>query len=1022
MVKFLINRPIAVTMTFIAILVLGLVASFQIPVSLMPDIDIPKITVHVSESNTSARELENTVVTPLRRQLMQVAHLSDIKSETRDGNALIHLDFDYGTDVDFAFIEVNEKIDRAMNRLPRELNRPEVIKASASDIPVFYLNLTLKEPGIGEGGQTNENELFPVSQKFVELSRFAGQVISKRIEQLPEVAMVDISGQVFPELLILPDIKKAESVGIDLATIEQTILKNNINLGNLLIRDGQYQYNIRFASTLKNKHDIENIYIKTDDRLIQFKDIAQVVEHVQKQTGMVSSDGHEAITMAVIKQSDAQMSELKDKLYQLTNHLIEDYPHIEFKITRDQTLLLDYTISNLGQSLLFGASLAFLIMFFFLKDFRAPFLIGITIPTSIVISLLIFYMADISINIISLSGLILGVGMMIDNSIIVIDNITQYRERGSNLVQSCITGTNEVFRPLLSSVLTTCAVFIPLIFVQGITGALFYDQAMAIAIGLVVSLLVSITLLPTYYRLFYNKQLDANKKNFLSRINSLNYEALYEKGFRAIMKNQGLAWLFFVGMLGGTVFLYFQLPKDSFPPLSHSEIMLGIEWNERIHVDENNKRVQELISALRIKPVQTTSMIGEQQFLLDYSSDETASEALVYVKAEFPDELQSIISDAIQFVNSNYPIAIVHIQESGNVFNLIFSDDEPPLVARLRSTEDFGPDYNKFLQKSVDKLRNEISFSQLPSVAWQENLVLRADPQKLMAYDVTYDALHRKIKSALSENEILLITKSQYFVPVVLGDKPKLINEIISRTMVVNSNGDNIPLRSLVTEEKNYDLKTIMAGPEGEYYPLPIEINSSELDKAMTIVRNTLNEDRHFEAGFSGSIFTSEKLIKQLAVILGISLLLLYFILAAQFESLTLPLIVLIEVPIDVFGVFLFLKLFGAGINLMSLIGIIVMSGIIINDSILKIDTINRLRNQGYSLMRALVVGGQRRFKPIIMTSLTTILALLPFLFITGLGGDLQKPLALAVIGGMIVGTIVSLYFIPLFYYYLKRN
>ncbi len=1028
-------------MIFIAILVLGIAASFQIPVSLMPDIDIPKITVHFSESNTSARELENTVVKPLRRQLMQVSHLSDIKSETRDGNALIHLDFDYGTDVDFAFIEVNEKIDRAMNRLPRKLNRPEVIKASASDIPVFYLNLTLKEhraqstghraqgreqslsdgqESINQQPETSKN-IFPVSQKFIELSRFAGQVISKRIEQLPEVAMVDISGQVYPELLIIPDMKKAESLGINLATIEQTIRKNNINLGNLLIRDGQYQYNIRFASTLKNKHDIENIYIKAGDRLIQFKSIARVIEHVQKRTGMVTSDGKEAITMAVIKQSDAQMSELKDKLYQLIDHLIEDYPHIEFKITRDQTLLLDYTISNLGKSLLFGASLAFLIMFFFLKDFRAPFLVGITIPASIVISLLIFYLADISINIISLSGLILGVGMMIDNSIIVIDNITQYRERGSHLIQACVSGTNEVFRPLLSAVLTTCAVFIPLIFVQGISGALFYDQAMAIAIGLIVSLLVSITLLPTYYKLFYNKQLETNKKNLLSRINTLNYEAIYEKGFRLIMKNQGYAWILFFLMLMGVVLLYFKLPKDSFPPLSRSEIMIGIEWNERIHVDENNRRIQELLANIKVKPVQSTCMIGEQQFLLDYSSDETASEALVYVKAEFPDEIQAIVNDATQFINSKYPIAIINIKEAGNVFNLIFSDNEPPLVARLRSTEDFGPDYNIFLKTTIDKMRKEISYSQLQQVAWQENLLLKADPLKLMTYDVSFEALHRKIKSALSENEILLITRSQYFIPVVLGEKPKLINDIISRTMVMNSNGDNIPLRSLISVEKNYDLKIIVAGPEGEYYPLPIQVNNSDADKVITGIRNTLNEDRHFEAGFSGSIFTSEKLLKQLAVILGISLLLLYFILASQFESLSLPLIVLIEVPVDVFGVFLLLKLFGAGINLMSLIGIIVMSGIIINDSILKIDTINRLRNQGYSLMRALVVGGQRRFKPIIMTSLTTILALLPFLFITGLGADLQKPLALAVIGGMIVGTMVSLYFIPLFYYYLKK-
>ena len=1042
MVKFLIKRPIAVTMTFIAILVLGIVAATRIPVSLMPDIDIPEITVQVSVRNTSAAELENTVVNLLRRQLMQVAHLADIKSETRDGNGLIHLDFEYGTDVDYAFIEVNEKIDRAMNRLPRNIERPRVIKTSATDIPVFYLNLTLKEQRTnnwmrGAKGQeqssNNEhkiinhkheikNDIFPVSKKFIELSNFAGQVIRKRIEQLPEVAMVDISGQVFPELLILPDIKKLEALDINLALLEQAIRKNNINLGNLLIRDGQYQYSIRFESTLKNKSDIEKIYLKVEDRLLQLKDLAKVVEHTQERKGLVTSDGKEAITMAVIKQSDAQMRHLKKKLQDMVEHFRGDYPHIEFKVTRDQTQLLDYSMSNLGKSLLLGATMAFIIMFIFLRDFKSPFLIGITIPTSLVISLLFFHLAGISINIISLSGIILGVGMMIDNSIIVIDNITQHRERGSILPVACVNGTNEMFRPLLSSVLTTCAVFIPLIFVSGMAGALFFDQAMAIAIGLLVSLGVSITVLPVYYRLFYLKGKGTEKKGILSKINTLDYGAIYEKGFRLIMKNQGLAWLLFFLMLTGVVLLYNTLPKDRLPPLAHDEMMIRIEWNEYIHIDENNRRVQELVAKLRKRTMHTTCLIGEQQFLLDHGSEASSSEALIYIKTKSPGDLITVSEEVETFIEMEYPVAVIEFEEAGNIFNILFSENEPPLMAHLRTTGDFGPEQNLFLENTINKLRHNLKIQTLPSVSWQEHLVLKIDAVKLMAYDVTFDAVYRKLRSALNENEILLITQSQSFVPVVLGDKPNLMKDIIARAMVTNSKGEYIPLRNLVSEEKDYDLKTIVAGQEGEYYPLPLLVEESEAEEVMEVIRNTLKEEGHFEANFSGSIFSSRRLIRELAVIMGISLLLLYFILSSQFESLTLPLIVLIEVPVDIFGVFLFLKLFGAGINLMSLIGIIVMSGIIINDSILKIDTINRLSNQGYSLLRALVIAGKRRFKPIIMTSLTTILALLPFLFTSGIGADLQKPLALAVIGGMTIGTLVSLYFIPLFYYYLKRK
>nr|HPR31892.1 efflux RND transporter permease subunit [Prolixibacteraceae bacterium] len=495
MVKFLLNKPIAVTMTFIAILIVGLVSVTKIPVSLMPDIAIPEITVQVSSPNTPARELENSVVNGLRQQLMQVAHLDDINSETIDGSSIIRLQFAYGANVDYAFIEVNEKVDRAMSYLPREIQRPRVIKANVSDVPVFYLNVTQKkvsdlrfqisdsrpdgklgnsklsdtrvsdpepsnqqpESGLRDrrsqtsnlnrntveiGGAKPETSnlkpeisnlksqiLYPVSSEFVVLSRFASNVIRKRLEQLPEVAMVDMSGLARTEILIIPDPEKLDALNLTLGMLENRIATNDIQLGNLSIKDGQYVYNVRFESTLRNKEDIENIFFRACNRLMQLKDVAQVIEHPQKLSGKIVSDKGETITLAVIKQSDAQMRQLKKSLHALVRHFETDYPDLEFAIVRDQTQLLDYSIGNLKQSLWQGALLAFFVMFLFLRDVRSPLLIGITIPVSLVLSLLCFHLMGLSINIISLSGLILGVGMMVDNSIIVIDNIAQHYER-----------------------------------------------------------------------------------------------------------------------------------------------------------------------------------------------------------------------------------------------------------------------------------------------------------------------------------------------------------------------------------------------------------------------------------------------------------------------------------------------------------------------------------------------------------------------------------------------------------------
>uniref|UniRef100_UPI0025F936C2 efflux RND transporter permease subunit n=1 Tax=uncultured Parabacteroides sp. TaxID=512312 RepID=UPI0025F936C2 len=315
MVKFLLQRPIAVLMAFTACFIVGLVTYFTIPISLLPDIAIPEITIQVSGQNTSARELENTVVKPIRQQLMQVSALRDIHSETRDGSGIIRLNFDFGTNTDLAFIEVNEKIDAAMNYLPREVERPRVIKASATDIPVFCLNLTLK---------TDSSEA-----AFLDLCQFAENVIKRRIEQLPEVAMVDITGMVKRQLQIVPDIKTLEMAGITLEDLESALNSNNIEPGSMTVRDGYYEYNIKFSTQLRTPEDVQNIYIRKNDRIFQLKDLAKIAIVPEKETGASLAGGKRAVTLAVIKQADENMDNMKEALEGITDYFVTIYPDIE---------------------------------------------------------------------------------------------------------------------------------------------------------------------------------------------------------------------------------------------------------------------------------------------------------------------------------------------------------------------------------------------------------------------------------------------------------------------------------------------------------------------------------------------------------------------------------------------------------------------------------------------------------------------------------------------------------------------
>lgn len=1010
MVRFLISRPIAVTMALIAVLVLGILATSMLPVSLMPEVKIPKVTVQVNAPNLSARELDATVIKPLRNQLTQVSHLIDIRTETRDGSGNIYMEFEHGSDIDFIFIEVNEKIDRA--NLPRDIERPRTIKANATDIPAFYMNLTLK---------TSSGDKATDMQKFIELSKFTLSVISKRVEQIPEVAMVDISGQTLSEVVIIPDYTKLSALGISPSELEKAIVNNNINLGNLTIRDGEYQYNIRFSSTLTDKKDIEDVYYKINNRIYRISELAKVEEQPQQQTGMVRSDGKPAITMAIIKQADARMSNLKKEINKLTEVFRKDYPHIDFLITRDQTSLLDYSINNLTQNLLLGIFLACIVIFFFMQDFRSPALITLTIPISLIVSMLCMFVAGISINIISLSGLVLGVGMMVDNSIIVIDNITQYWDRGATLKEAVVKGTNEVFTPMLSSVLTTCSVFIPLIFMSGIAGALFYDQAMAVTIGLLSSLLVSVIVIPVYYYLLYGKKQQRTKNKFLSHFQFINYEAAYEKGLKWVFRHQLTVWSLVFCLIAGSIFIYTTIEKRKLPPITENDLLLNIEWNQKINAEENEKRSGDLLKALGSLVEQSTVMAGTQKFLLSHTKENSISEAVIYLRSNNPDSIPTLKEHIHTFLTERYPEAVYSTESSGNIFDMIFAEKEPTLVARIRSVTGKSPDPDK-LNTLLRTLKKELPGLYIEPVAWQEVIQLRTVPEMMALYEIDYTTLFYKLKSSFNENQIFSLNEGEYSVPIILGDEEKTLQYILQNNTVRNEKKVEIPLNTLVRESRINDLKNIISGPEGEFYPLNLDINDKQIRKVTQEINQIVAKDKNFEVSFSGSYYSNRQMIRELAVILTVSLLLLYFILAAQFESLIQPLVILSEIAVDLFGALFLLWICGSSINIMSMIGIIVMCGIVINDSILKVDTINQLRKRGYGLTRAIMMAGNRRLKPIIMTSLTTILAIAPFLITGNLGADLQFPLSLAIIGGMTLGTLVSVYFIPLAYYYIYKT
>ncbi len=1009
MVKFLITRPVAVIMTFLALIMLGIVASGRLPVSLMPDIDIPEITVAISRPNVSARELENSVVSVLRRNLLQVPGLDDIESESRNGSALVRLTFKFGNDINLAFMEVNEKIDGAMNYLPRDLERPRIIKASATDIPVFLLNISLSDKNAGD-------------EKFLELSEFAGTVIKKRIEQLPEVAMADITGQVNREIYISPDNEKMQSLGLTENDITEAIRMNNINIGNILVKDGKYLYNLEFSSYLKDMDDIRQIYVKSGSRLLQLKDFAEIGLRQERPRGLYYSDDSRAISLAIIKESSSRMSSLEDKMSEMIEIFRKDYPQMEFSVSQDQTRLLDYSISNLKQTLYAGGLLAFFLMFFFLKDAKSPLIIGFSIPATLVISLLFFYVVGLSINVISLAGLILGIGMMIDNSIVIIENITQWIDRGLSLAEACVRGTTEVITPLISSVLVTCAVFVPLIFLSGISGALFYDQAIAIVIGQGVSLLVGITLLPTIYYLLYRNGREGAMTRLVKKVSIKGLEDRYEGGMNFFFRYRTAALFSFLGIIVIMAVLFITMEKEKFPAVKQDELVISVDWNENIDVNENIRRIKEMTGHSSDLTVQTNSFIGEQQFLFNRDYDQSYTQAKVYVKAKNYELRNEAERNSYAFLRKNYPVAMIDVKPQQNIFEKLFSASETPLIVEVSLMKEKEVPRVNQMMNVVGTLQKSWPEAGISPPQLEDKIMLRLDPGKLLLYDVDPGTVYSTLQTSLNQRNIGEVRASYELLPIVLSGNEKQVSEIVQSEFVRNKTGQMIPVNEIVKEQRVHDYKTIKGGMHSEYVPVNMNISTNAPEKVTADIRTLVTADQMLDVRFSGGLITGQKLFRELSIVLVVALLLLYFILAAQFESLSQPLIVLLEIPIDIAGALLLVKLWGGTINIMTMIGLIVMSGVIINDSILKVDTINNLRREGLSLKEAIYTGGSRRLKPIIMVAMASLVSTAPILFSQGIGSELQRPMALALIGGMSLGTVVSLFFIPLAYWFIYRK
>jgi multidrug efflux pump subunit AcrB len=666
------------------------------------------------------------------------------------------------------------------------------------------------------------------------------------------------------------------------------------------------------------------------------------------------------------------------------------------------------------------------VLFLFMANYRSPLIIGICLPVSLLLSFSVFWLFDISINIISLSGLALGLGMLIDNAIIVLDNISRKQTDGLPLAEACAKGTQEVMAPLVSSVLTTLAVFVPLIYLRGLSGALFYDQAVSVAAILSVSLLVSFMLLPLLYQLFFSRSQQSAGADSRVYIRILG---AYKSLFRQVWQKKRLTLMLLLLLLPFALLLGLLLEQRGLPVLEKDDQLLQLSWNEPLDVDQNLHRVQNLLKALEGNFQLAEGDVGLQAYLMQ-QEENALDEALLYFKFNNPKQWSGATDKLSAYLKNHYPNARWQFKDAPNAFDQLFSSSQPYFEVQLSDLASGRPLAPEKIKEVQVRLEQQSGGRFLAGAGTEQETAVRLsiDFDRLEQYKISYQALTQKLRRLFSDSPIDELKSFGTSQAILFREPAADFNAKLSSARIRNAEGIDYPLQPFISYHFVQDYKTIVAGRNGIYQGMNLK-GEGDVGKMVPQLRKAALAAQA-SANFSGQYFQDRNNLRQLSFILLISVSLLYFILAAQFESLLQPFIVMLTLPLGIGGSLLVLWLSGHSLNIMSVIGIIVALGIMVNDAILKVDTINRLRKEMLqegsvakeALNQAIAKAGALRLKPILMTSITTILALLPVLFSAGLGADLQKPLVLSVIGGLTIGTVTAIYFVPLAYFYLLNK
>lgn len=1010
-----IKRPVATVMILLIVVVLGFMALFKIPMDLMPDFDLPYAMVMTTYSNTSPEEVESLVTETIETAMASVENLNAMISYSMEGTSVVMIEFNYDTDMNFATLAMRDKLELVEDYLPDDCSKPTIMKLDMSLMPQAQIFVSAEGKSIAELNGMIEDTIVP------------------RLERAKGVASVSVTGGIDEEIAVKVSQEQLNSYGLSVATLSQILAAENINLPNGSVSKGSSDIIVRTMGKFDSVKDIEEVPLRISDySIVRLGDIATVTRQQAEQTGIARIDGSTAIGLLISKASDANTVDVSKAMRKALADLEEKYPECNFVIGYDSADYIQASISTLAVNAIYGALLAIIVVFIFLRNIRATLIIGISIPTSLLAALATMRAMDMTLNMITLCALAICVGMLVDNSIVVLENIFRLKQDIASPEEAARAGSKEIMLAIMASTLTTIMVFLPIALSSGLAGMIFADFCKTIIIALLASLIVAVGIVP----MLFSKVMRGNVNTTYIRIGRERYKYRFLNKFagfieslkegygrvlpKALAKPKRFVLMCF-GIFIVSMVLIITVGVEILPEADEGMISVSVKMPYGTTLEDKDKTMSKIEEyVLSLPEVEHVAMTTDGLSMLSLSQsssltltlcdknkrDKTCTELAAEIEDYFDDMTEAQVSAQNSDSMSSY------FGEYDLTFSIKGSDFE-----RL---EEIGHD----LEERLGSME-QVNDAKLDLTEGSPEVQVIIDRNTAAYYGVTTYQLASSLSQAISGKTATRvdIDGEQINLVITLENGAEDV-DMMKEVIVAGNYGQNVPVGQIATFKYDNAPNYIYRENQVNTLTLNVDTNSSTMLSGSPEVVAAV-EEYPFPEGYyaetGGSYDQMMDAFGDLFLALLAAIALVFLLLAAQFESMLMAFIVMMAVPFAMTGAFLALFLTGTALSLTSFLGLIMLVGIVVNNSILLVEFVNHYK-ESLGLGEALVQAGKLRLRPILMSATTTIVGMIPISLGFGDGGEMMAPMGISVIGGLAASTLVTLFLIPVIYSMVERR